>query len=308
MPLPAAVPIIAAGVSALGGLLGARSASRSQREANALNRRALDFAEGQYRDRGIYRDAAAGMMGQFGLPPELWSQGAYNPELEFQRYQALGGSNPMRGRALADVMESPDRMALVKQRIADMDAAGEQGLERRFRRVGQRAATLGRVGAAGVTTELGTLQADYERDRQAQINELLRETTEADLNDRFRRLGAVASEDDAQYGRRVDDFARRDTLGRSSLEDRIRRWNAGRGAQGEDLARMISLATLGYGGDPTNVLTGLAQNAQGRADAAGASAAGAWGSAGNFLADLYRYRAPGTPASSGTYLPQPGVA
>jgi hypothetical protein len=286
--MPAWIPLVGAGLSLAGSLMGSRSASKQQKEANALNKRAQQFAEQQYADRGQFRDFATSMMGGLGGPVDLWGYGGYNPDLEFTRYAPLGEMSQGRARALADVMDSPDRMALTKQRIADLDAAGEQDLERRFRRVGQRAATLGRVGAAGVTTELGTLQADYERDRQAQINELIRQTTDLDVNDRFRRLGAVASEDDANYGRRVDDFSRRDTLGRNSLEERVRRWNAERGVQGEDISRMLAIAGLGYGYDPSGVLAGLGNSAQRRADGAASSASQAWNQFGQSAYDWWR--------------------
>ena len=144
---------------------------------------------------------------------------------ESDRYRKLGTAQD---DALSTLTGGPDRTALAKQALADYDTEGEIGLQNRFRKVGQAAAKFGNIGLGAVNAELGSVQGDYERNRLQKRNELIRDVSEGDINDRFRRVSAVSG----LRGQEADIGAQRvDQAGR--LEDRI----FGQGQSGRDELR-----------------------------------------------------------------------
>lgn len=105
-----------------------------------------------------------------------------------------------------ELTTGPNRTALAQQALRDFDIEGLPQLEQGYRRVGQRAAALGRLGAGMTTNDLTGLSATYQRDRGLMARGLARDVAEGDINDRFRRVDALSGlrgqEEGIQSGRR----------------------------------------------------------------------------------------------------------
>jgi len=201
------------------------------------------------------------MAGLRGLndPVQLWGQGAYNPESDYTNFKPITtqyGGNEALGRALNRATQETDRLAMAKQALADFDIEGAPQLEARFRNVGQRAATLGKTGSGMVTSELGTLQGDYERDRLLTQNQLIRDATEGTINDRYRALDALSRQDQIGYGRAQDvsseqrgERGYRQGLGQEGLQNRIAQWQAQQGVRSNRLSEIMGLSGMGQQGN-----------------------------------------------------------
>ena len=125
-----------------------------------------------------------------------------NPD-DSLRFSTLSGQQDA---AVGDLTAGPNRTALAQQALRDFDIEGLPQLEEGYRRVGQRAATLGRLGAGMTTNDLTGLSATYQRNRGLAARGLARDVAEGDINDRFRRVGMLSGlrgqEEDIRFGRR----------------------------------------------------------------------------------------------------------
>lgn len=296
-------------ITAGGAIYSGVKSNQDRQNQKGLEGKQLALAEQNYADRGPYRDAAKTAL----LNPQTYDySGDYlnpmNPVATGGQFAPItaGKYTGNVDKAVADLAGGPDRVAMAKQALADFDTAGAPALAARFKAVGQNAAKLGRIGSGGVTSELGTLQSDYERNRMLTANDLIRQLTEADAADRFKKLSAfsdVNAEDLAgQRGERAFGLG----LGEQAITDRERARDAAAKAAGFDLSRGLGLAGLGAGAD-----TAL-YDAYGRAaDRAGERAGAASAGAGDLFAlagDLYsrgRYRNVGAP--TGTTVSNPTV-
>jgi hypothetical protein len=113
---------------------------------------------------------------------------AYNPtdSDRFANYSSkLDGS-------VNELTTGPNRTQMAMTALQDFDTAGQPQLEEGYRRVGQRAAALGRLGAGMTTNDLTGLSATYQRDRGLMARGLARDVAEGDINDRFRRVDALS--------------------------------------------------------------------------------------------------------------------
>jgi hypothetical protein len=84
------------------------------------------------------------------------------PTFDNQRVDTLG---TQQDAAVTNLTGGPNRTQLAMQALRDFDTAGQPQLEEGYRRVGQRAAALGRLGAGMTTNDLTGLNATYQRDR-----------------------------------------------------------------------------------------------------------------------------------------------
>jgi len=206
------VPAIQGVGAALSGL-SALSSGKSKRKAEKAAKQEAERrrAEGQ-----PYRDRASRELSGLDSPTELWEQGAYDPESQYSRFSPI----------LTDYQRKRpqiDRIALSKQRLADFDTESAPGLEERYRGVGQRAATLGRIGSGMTTNDLTGLSATHD---------------ETD----YSRATAFADEARGERGYK-------DSLGREGLASRITRWEAGQGSKRNKLQDILALYQAGQGGN-----------------------------------------------------------
>jgi hypothetical protein len=157
----------------------------------------------------------------------------------------------------------PSRTNLAKQALADFDTAGEAGLAKRFRKVGQTAAKFGQMGLGSVNAELGSIEGDYERDRMAKSNELAQSVAEGDISDRFRRVDATSGlrrgESGIESGLRGEQRTERDYD--TSLDER----NIGRDFAERDFQTEIEEGNLGRQRGERDAELGLDERNQDRA-------------------------------------------
>ncbi len=245
--------------------------------AKQLEQDALDQSKARYQDLQPFRKAGIDALQNAGSQ-QPWSFGSYNPDLAYQQFQPITNSyqsDPAVRAAFMKTQESPDRIALTKQALADMDATAAPELAARFKAVGQQAATLGRLGAGGVTTDLGNIESDYERNRIAAENASVRDAVSGDVTDRLNQFQAAQGYDAAGYGKSKDatqlatqQQGVRNQLGQDSLQARIQQWHDQQAARQQGYQNATALSSYGYGADPTATYLAVAdrRQAQGNAD------------------------------------------
>lgn len=114
--------------------------------------------------------------------------------------------------ALAATMNGPNRQDIAQNYLSAFDARNQQGVKDLQRQIIQRAASTGRLGMGDEQVNQLRPFTDYLTQRGALEKELAADTASGDIEDRFRRLGAVSglrgSEADI-YGQTGDrNFAR----------------------------------------------------------------------------------------------------
>lgn len=252
------------------------SFQRSYEDGTAnLQQRALDQSQGQYDARQPFRDAAFQSLTD-SRNAQPWDYGSYNPEQAYQSFQPITNNyqqDPSVRAAFNRTQQLPDRLALTRQSLADMDAAAAPELAHRFQAVGQAASTLGRLGSGQVTTDLGNIESDYERNRILAENASVRDATSASIGDRYQALDAAQSLDNTNYGRSRDatqlatqQQGFRNQLGQDSLQARIARWQAQNGVRNQGIQNAESLGGFGFGGDPTATYLAVADRRQAQAN------------------------------------------
>lgn len=110
--------------------------------------------------------------------------------------QVVGGTDLAQLRSdiledLGTVREGTDRASLAAEAFRLIQEAGEPVYQRGLREVGQRAATLGRIGAGVTTNELTDVFTQRERDLDFLRRGLALEAAQQTLQDRFGILGAT---------------------------------------------------------------------------------------------------------------------
>lgn len=128
------------------------------------------------------------------INPNIQSQGDPSSDSNFQNYTS-GYNN-----ALNNISNGPNRTQMALTALQDFDTAGQPQLEAGYRRVGQKAAALGRLGAGMTTNDLTGLSATYQRDRSLAARGLARDVAEGDINDRFRTADLYGNARGQQYG------------------------------------------------------------------------------------------------------------
>ena len=160
--------------------------------------------------------------------------------------------------ARAALSTAPSRVSMVSQGLADYDTANAPLQAARFRKVGQQAAKFGRLGSGMVTTELGNLQSDYERDRLLAGNQMLRDAVTGDIDDRFRKVGALSGLEGQQFsqgsigrGELRDERGYQDNLAQQSIENQIRERLLQEQLLSGQFGRDATRFQLGYSTDPS---------------------------------------------------------
>lgn len=149
----------------------------------------------------VQQGAGYGSMAQGAYGRYRPLMGSGQVQGRFARTQVAGGPGvnaQESGRYLQqqdDALNSlggPSRTELARQALADFDSGNAEGLQQRYRQVGQNAARLGRLGMGDTGKEAIDVGRAYEQDRMRYANELARSVAEGDIGDRFRRVDAVS--------------------------------------------------------------------------------------------------------------------
>lgn len=276
----AALPaLISAGTSIYSAIKGNKAekearkqSAESQRLARDADANAQRIAGDRYKALDPFRNAAFA---------ELSRAGTITPE----QYKAITGGryDANVGKAVDAVSSGPDRTALTRQAMYDYDQQNARGLQDRFRSVGSNAAKFGRLGMQVNEQNVRDVAREYENDRAARANEMIRGATEATVNDRYRTLDAMSGLNNQDIGlqqsnRQFDYGTKRDAVG-----DRNTAIN-----QASNLAGVGFDNNQVYGASQNTATRGALGDAAAtsRANAAqyGASAVDALGAAGRFLA------------------------
>lgn len=226
--LAAALPYVVKGI---GGLIGANQARQDAKGAAGAAAKASAATQGRYNDRAPFR-----ALGQKRLtePKNYDFSGDFTNPADALFDEASGAQS----RGLKSLESSPNRMAMIRQAMADFDATDAPRRAQGIRRIGQNAATLGRIGNEGVGTQIGDFELAAEGERNRVQSALLRDATEADVNDRFRRTSLAGDIAGQRFG-----------FGQARVGNNAQRIAAERGARGQDFSEGMSLADLGYRGE-----------------------------------------------------------
>lgn len=230
------------------------------KEAKGYSKKATQTAEEQYADRALYRNTARNAIANpktYDLS-SIYGDGPQAQALNDPLY-AKGAEAQM--RALSDVQTSPDRMAMVKAALAELDT--ENALQRNAgaKKIGQSAASLGRIGNQGVTTSLGNLESDIQRNRGNTEAALLRDMVEAGQNDKYKAASLAGDITDSAYRRAASERENAQSIAQIGIDNRAKRFAAERGAQGQDFGQSMSLAGFGAGASPEDAYNSAAATA-----------------------------------------------
>ena len=103
------------------------------------------------------------------------------------RYRSLYGDGQVSG-AMDELTGAPDRTALAMQKLKDFDAVSNEQRFNEERSLGQNIAKFGRIGMQSNAGDFGEITRKIAGDRGRLANELVRDVSEGDINDRFRRV------------------------------------------------------------------------------------------------------------------------
>lgn len=162
--------------------------------------------------------------------------------------------------SLSALTNGPDRMALVRQALTDLDKENAVRQVAGEKRIGQRAATLGRIGNQGVTTEMGTLASDLERDRSSKANALIADAIDRTQSDKYSTLNAIGDVTSGAYGRGASERSNQQGMAQQGVTNRAAQLDAERAANKDQFGQGVSLTSLGYGFSPENAYNAEAAN------------------------------------------------
>ena len=244
-------------MSILSNLLGSDNAKLSQKAAG----KATKTAEQNWADTAGLRKLGQTRIG--AAPVSFADEFSGGPTYEAVNDPLLGQATGAASKSLASLSDGPDRMALVRQALSDLDKDNAVRQMAGEKRIGQRAASLGRIGNQGVTTEMGTLASDIERDRSAKSNALIADAIERTQGDKYSTLAAASGLADSAYGRGASERANKQGIAQQGVTNRAARIDAERAAGNDQFNQGVSLTDLGYGFSPEGAYGRQAANESG---------------------------------------------
>jgi hypothetical protein len=231
-------------MSWLSSATGSDAAKLSQKAAG----KATKTAEQNWQDTAGLRKLGQTRLG--AAPVSFADEFSGGPTYEAVNDPLYGQATGAASKSLASLTDGPDRMALVRTALADLDKENAVRQVAGEKRIGQRAATLGRIGNQGVTTEMGTLASDIERDRSAKANALIADAIERAQGDKYSTLAAASGLADSAYGRGASERANKQGIAQLGVTNRAARIDAERAAGNDQFGQGVSLTELGYGFSP----------------------------------------------------------
>ena len=253
--------LIMGGMSLAGGIMGARAQARQQREASRLQqqqlnlqREGLDFARGQYADRGRYRDLLPGAIGDI----QRAGRADYTERDNFRPLESKYTSQY--DDAIAGLTGDSGRLQRIQDAMREYDAIDGLEYDQRVKSTAGDAARLGRLGSGQTAKDVTDLGAEFALRRDAQRNQLIRDAVEGDLNDRYKLVDVTGRRNAEDLALGQANRAERRQLG---LDADARA--SQRASQASALASLLS--GLGYGG-AGEVSSALERSANGYGTAA----------------------------------------
>jgi hypothetical protein len=162
------------------------------------------------------------------------------------------------GNDLLSTQISPtatDRGAIAQQYLDAFDTRAAPQIRDQIRAVGQRAASLGRLGMGDTAVEALNPYTDYLKERAALASQLAGQSAEGQIADERSNRAELRGERDYQTGRSD-----------KSITDAINQWIMQQQERDKEFQRGTQLGQLGYGNSPSNLLFGAGQRYGNSAD------------------------------------------
>lgn len=128
---------------------------------------------------------------------------------------------------------STDRGAIAQKYLDAFDTRSEAGLRDKLRSVGQRAASLGRIGMGDTAAEAMTPYTDYLKERAALSSELAGKSAEGQIGDEANARNEYRTERGYQ-----------DSMSRQAIQDAINQWQMGEQSKNSEFGRNATTAGL----------------------------------------------------------------
>lgn len=213
------------------------------KQSGKLTDKAIGTATDIYGSEAPYRAAALTDLTSPQSAAQLAAMYGPNPTYQPINDPLLTAARSGEAKALADLTTSPDYLAQAKTALTDFQAQAAPQLDAALRKVGQKAGAQGRVGAQGVTTEMGTLGADFARTLQSEEDALISSALDKTQQAKLADLGAISGIEGQTYGEGANDRATKLALGEEGVQNTL-------AERGQTTARGLSLADLGYSNSP----------------------------------------------------------
>lgn len=190
---------------------------------------------------------------------------AFTPQQNLLGTQITQGANPLQqqaeslqGTTLGTLGSLPNRQQLAEQSFQALEAASLPGTQQAMRDLGQRAASLGRIGSGMVTSEAGDIFRQRELGLANIRAQLAAQTAGQQLGDELSKLGGAQSVGGQQFGQQqaLTEGLRGERGFQAGEEQRainnaLQQFLTQQGAQGQafgqDLAQQQLLAGMGFG-------------------------------------------------------------
>ena len=271
-----------AAVAAAGGIYGGISANQKSQQAKGQQSAAINAGQQGYADRGIFRNASANALNN-NQAPDLSSTYGGGPQYSAINNPLLNQANAAQGTLLNSLTNGPDYLGQAKSALSDFDTQSAPVMAAQRRLVGQKASALGRIGSGGVTTDLGNIESDYERNRQLTANELIRNALDRSQQEKYASIGAAQGISNQAYGQSNAERANQQGIAQQGVQNRANQYGAEQGTMNARNQFGLNLGALGTGYNPSGVFQNAANNLTGQAESSGTDAANAFGTAGQIF-------------------------
>ena len=274
--------MIGGGVAAAGGIFGAINANQDRQNAKGMQGQANAAGAQGYADRAPYRALSQQYL-QNNTAPNLSGIFSGGPQYNAVSSPLLSQSQDAQRSLLDRLSNGPDYLSQARSALNDFDTSQQPVLAAQRRLVGQKAAALGRIGSGGVTTDLGNLQSDYERNRQLTANQLIQGALDRSQQDRYATLGAATGIQGQQYAQGAAERANQQGVAQQGIQNRANQYGTEQGTMNTRNQLGLNLGALGTGYNPSGVFQGAADRAGASADQSGQDVAGLFNTVGNYL-------------------------
>lgn len=213
------------------------------KKSGNLTDQAIGTATDIYGGLAPFRAQALSDLTTTATPEQLAAEYGANPTYTAINDPLLNESRAAASKSLADLTTSPDYLTQAKTALADFQASAAPQLDAALRKVGQKAGETGRVGAQGVTTDEGTLGAEYARNLQTAEDQLISSALDKTQATKIADLSAIEGVGGQAYGEASNDRATQLALGEEGVQNTL-------AEKGQKNALGLSLADLGYSNSP----------------------------------------------------------
>lgn len=245
----------------IGAGAGAVENNQSRQAARGAQGRILTPAQQNYNDRLPFRQSALDALG--GGSGFDWST-LFDPNnfketpVAFGEGQQLGAANTATQRAFGNV-QNIDRTKAVTEALANFDKLSAPQLDAQYRGARQAAAAGGSLGSGRLTTSIGDYLQQNVNTRQALEDQTISGAEQAEVGDRFNQLGAAEENQKNQYGMANDAYTRatnaqqrQTALSQMGVNQQLQLGGMNQSQMASQLQRILGLAGLGFGNDPSN--------------------------------------------------------